>query len=375
MAYRFRRLAKVAARSAARPEARLAAALFQALALALSCPLPSSAQGRDGAKQAWFSGVDPVVQGDRHVDAPKDYMDLFKPGAPWAVGAAGTTAFKISTQLVLRGTDDQLRTVFEGLRQRHIGLAIELGVLVNSEACGKGTEGFGSPPAVETVAKRIKSLGGQLDYIAMDEPVTWGHAKQGKNKLGYAYCQYSIDQLADQAAAKALILKRYFPDIRIGEIDAVNSRLPGLVGAEIGFLDAFHKKSGLKPEFFHADVAWDSDWRPGLEDLANRLRQRGIRFGVVCDGDLNPPSDAQWVARSLERCRMLASDPKTAPDDFVIQTWTAWPHRMLPENDPSAWSYALKATVTTLRRAQSAASSPKAGDGPDRGRAPTNPDR
>src|ERR1700722_8119689 len=75
-------------------------------------------------------------------------MDLFKPNAPWRVGSSRATAFKISTQLVLRGTDEQLRTVFEGLRQRHVGLAIELAVLVGTDVCGKGTEGFGSPLAV-----------------------------------------------------------------------------------------------------------------------------------------------------------------------------------------------------------------------------------
>jgi hypothetical protein len=83
-----------------------------------------------------------------------------------------------------------------------------------------------------------------------------------------------------------------------------------------------------------------------MVDLAQRLRARGIRFGVVCDGDLTPLSDAQWVAQSLERCRTLAGDPDTAPDDFV------WPHRMLSETDPSAWTYALKSAVTSLGEAQ-----------------------
>jgi hypothetical protein len=315
-------------------------------ALVLAWPVNTPAQVRSLTRQFWFSGVDPVVQADRHVDTPKDYMDLFKPDAPWRVGSSSATAFKISTQLVLRGTDEQLRTVFEGLRQRHIGLAIELGVLVGTDACGKGTEGFGSPLAVETVAKRISSLGGELSYVAMDEPVTWGHAKQAKNKLGNAYCRYSVDQLAEEAATKAQVLKRFFRTVQIGEIDAVNSRLLGLVSAEIGFLDALHKKSGLKPAFFHADVAWDSDRHPGMVDLAQRLCARGIRFGVVCDGDLTPLSDAQWVAQSLERCRTLAGDPDTAPDDFV------WPHRMLSETDPSAWTYALKSAVTSLGEAQ-----------------------
>jgi len=40
-----------------------------------------------------------------------DYMDLFKPGAPWASTAAGLKVFQISTQLALRGTDGQLNTV------------------------------------------------------------------------------------------------------------------------------------------------------------------------------------------------------------------------------------------------------------------------
>ena len=89
--------------------------VFPALAL-LAWPISVSAQVASQGRQFWFDGVDPVVQGDRHVDTPRDYMDLFKPGAPWSAGAAGLTAFKISTQLVLRGTDEQLRMVFAGLK-------------------------------------------------------------------------------------------------------------------------------------------------------------------------------------------------------------------------------------------------------------------
>ena len=68
----------------------------------LTWPANAPAEVPNQTRQFWFSGVDPAVQGDRHVDTPRDYMDLFKPDAPWAVGASGTTAFKISTQLVSR---------------------------------------------------------------------------------------------------------------------------------------------------------------------------------------------------------------------------------------------------------------------------------
>jgi hypothetical protein len=293
----------------------------------------------------WFGGVDPVVQQDRHTNAPADYMDLFKPDAPWSDAAAAVKVFKISTQLVLRGTDEQLQAVIEGLRSRHIALAIELGVLVYSDRCGRGTEGYGAPLAVETVAKRITALGGRLDYVAMDEPVTWGHAKQGKNAQGYSYCQDSIEELVSQVAPKLAVLQKYFPGIRIGEIDAVNSRLAGLDDGIIGFIDILHRKTGLKPAFVHADVAWDSNWQPQLENLVARLRARGVRVGVVFDGDPDASSDKQWIAQALDKYRVIMQDPKTAPEDLVFQTWSPRPGHMLPETDPGAWTYAVRNAV------------------------------
>jgi len=270
-------------------------------------------------------------------------MDLFTPDAPWSTGASGLAAFEISTQLALRGTDEQLRTVIDGLTSRHIGMAIELGVLTYSDGCGKGTEGYGSPAAVEAVAKRIKRLGGQLDYVAMDEPVTWGHAKTGRNAQGFSYCHDPVADLADQAAPKIAILRRYFPNVQIGDIDAVNDRYPHLANDIIGFLDALHNNAVLKPAFVHADVAWDSHWQSTLEDVTRRLRARGVRVGVICDGDLTASSDAEWVAQALDRYLLITAKP----DDIIFQTWSPRPTHMLPETDPGALTYAIRYAVTS----------------------------
>jgi hypothetical protein len=314
---------------------------FSALMLMLS----ASVDAQTTTPAIWLGGEDPVVQSDKHKSQPADYMDLFKPDAPWSVAASGLTAFKISTQLVLRGTDGQLRTVIDGLKNRHIALAVELGVLTASDRCGKGTEGYGSPAAVEAVAKRIKSLGGQLDYVAMDEPVTWGHEKTGSNAQGFNYCHDEIADLANQAAPKIAILQRYFPNVQIGEIDAINSRFPHLANDIIEFIDTLHNRTGLKAAFVHADVAWDSNWQPMLEDLTRRLRARGVRVGAVFDGDLNAPTDAAWVAQALERYRVISSNLNTRPDDAVFQTWSPRPTHMLPETDPGAWTYAVRYAV------------------------------
>lgn len=307
------------------------------------------AQGQARQPEIWFGGVDPVVQKDRHIDYPADFMELFQPRAPWAVAASGTQVFKISTQFILRGTEDQIRTLVVGLRQRHIALGVELGLLeARAGDCGAGSEGYGSPLAVEALAKRLSGLGGQLDYVDMDEPITWGHSKP--SEPGKLRCQASVESLVDQTLPKIAVLQRYFPQVRIGMIDAVNSRLPAQNQAIIAFIDRLHGKGGFKLTHFHADVAWNSAYLPLLADLMRRLRARGIRVGVDFDGDLEAKTDASWIASALDHYRLTMNDPATRADDLIFGTWSPLPHRMLPETDPAAWTYALRAAVLDLRR-------------------------
>jgi hypothetical protein len=48
-------------------------------------------------------------------------------------------------------------------------------LIVGSDSCGMGVEGYGNPNTIENTARHIKSLGGTIDYIAMDVPVWFGH--------------------------------------------------------------------------------------------------------------------------------------------------------------------------------------------------------
>jgi hypothetical protein len=82
------------------------------------------------AADYWMQGVDPVVQQDRHASDPTDSMDLFKPDAPWPTVASRLKSFMTSTQMALRGSDDQVKSILDGLGRRHIALTADLGVLV-----------------------------------------------------------------------------------------------------------------------------------------------------------------------------------------------------------------------------------------------------
>jgi hypothetical protein len=54
----------------------------------------NAAAANGSPPQIWLAGEDPVVQKDKHKDQPADYMEMFKPGAPWGTAASGLTAIK-----------------------------------------------------------------------------------------------------------------------------------------------------------------------------------------------------------------------------------------------------------------------------------------
>ena len=331
---------------------RIAIGPILALTLCLAvAPAQVAAQRPDSERSTaiWLSGVDPEAQKARHVTEPADYMDLFKPDAPWKKAASELAVFKFGTRFVLHADDAELKAVIDDLKRRHIAFAVELGVLESGGpgTCGYGVEGYGNPTAVESVAKRVKALGGQIDYIAMDEPVWFGHIVDKVAKSAGRGCRYSLPEIAEKAAAKITVLRRYFPDVKIGDIEPVSARAPGgsqSIDDILTFENLLRQKTGAAPVFVHADMAWAfQGWQPLLESLTTRLRVSGLRFGVICDGDRTSDGNEAWVQQALERCRAVAANPRTRPEDYIVQSWEPLPTKMLTETDPGSLTYEVNA--------------------------------
>jgi hypothetical protein len=216
-------------------------------------------------------------------------------------------------------------------------------VLVGSSRCGMGVEGYALENGVEAVCKRIRKFGGALDYVAMDEPVWFGHVASGGTR-----CRDAIADLAEQAAPKLMLLRQYFPNVQIGEIEPVNTSRNAMsldsrfIDDVMAFDNLLEQKSGVKLAFMHADVAWTSNWSPVLEMMANRAHARRMRFGLICDGDANVGGDEAWVQQAIQRCRTVAANPRTRPDDLIVQSWEPLPTRMLPETNPGSLTFEAK---------------------------------
>jgi len=296
-------------------------------------PSTSSAAG---SKEVWLSGVPPFVREQMFHESDSDYMDLFKPDAPWSKSARAVRVFMINGGLVMHQSDEELKAVFSDLKRRNIALAIEMGLLsgkdsAGQQACGVGVEGFAAPDNAKVVANRIQKAGGVLAYVAMDEPLWYAHHFSGKNA-----CGWTMEDVARDIGPRVAALREKFPAVQIGDIEPVGTAQPPDWVEEISqWTQVYRKVVGEPLSFFHADVAWNGLWQQQLPAVKSRINEARLKFGIIYDGGgAKEESDDVWTREAEQRFRMVESNPSMIPDHAIIQTWARWPKKMLPEDQP-----------------------------------------
>ena len=277
----------------------------------------------DQPTQVWLGGMGP----GGHLPGAPDYIATFEPGAPWARAAAIINVFKVSTNFLAHAPDQAVSTLLEGLRQRHIALAMEGLMLQARPSCGRGVEGYTGPEAISRISARVRNLGGRISYLAMDEPVYFGHTKTGPGM-----CNDSLASLAAQIAPKIRVLQAAFPGMIVGDIEPLTNETVDSLSTILAFAKAFAQETGIRLSFVHADVGWHSDYQPQLAAWRGALHGAGIRMGVICHGDPNLDSDQVWANQAIERSRAVLDDPSERPDDVVFQSWMPRPTYMLPDD-------------------------------------------
>ena len=285
-----------------------------------SVSIPASAQ------EIWLSGVSPFVRQKMFQESESDFFELFTPGAAWSKSAPHVNVFMINAGVVLHEPDNEVRSLFADLKRRHITLGIEMALLSGkgpdgkAQECGVGIEGFGSPDTAKVVANRIQRNGGELAYVAMDEPLWYGHHFAGKNS-----CQWSMERVAQDMTSRIADLRAAFPNVQIGDVEPVGTAQPADWIQEITeWAHVYQRVTGGKLVFFHADVAWTAPiWRQQFSAAKSRLQAEGIKFGVIYDGGGagKQESDELWTQEAEQRFRMVESTPSLIPDEVVFQTW------------------------------------------------------
>lgn len=295
----------------------------------------------------WFAPADTAVRtwaGNRN--GSDDYMELFAPAAPWAQAAARVHIFKMYSSVFLLPhlpgslTDDQIRTVIADLERRNIALAVEHGPLYEDPLpphCGTGVEGFGGSASLR-LAQRIRDLGGELRYLAMDEP--FQHARD--------VCGWSAQEIARNAAASIAQVRKVFPNVQVGDIEVVpgSMAMPDWVLQYGQWMDAWKAASGAPLAFFHADINWGIHQGDAIARARQLAHARGIPFGVIYNGWYTDGSDAEWTA-SGKRNYAAAELGGEVPEQAIFQSWDHYPERVLPETSSSSFTHLVNSYFRT----------------------------
>jgi hypothetical protein len=267
-----------------------------------------------------------------------DYFSLFSATAPWANAAAHVTVFKLYAHMLDIYDDTTLRNMLTDLRRRHIALAIEWGALEPVASCA-WTEGFDFAGSGLHYAQRIRDLGGTLQYVAFDEPF------QHTSFLyqGPGACLWTAQQIAQYASRDLAQIQSVFPDVVVGDIEILpDGDSPGTwLGAYQQWLDAWLAETGKPFAFFYFDVDWVSDWKSPAAALARALKARHIPVGLIYIGNQDAVTDAQWVASAERNAADVEIGVGLKPDQVDFQSWEPLPSHLLPETDPSAFTYLI----------------------------------
>jgi hypothetical protein len=240
--------------------------------------------------------------------------------------------FELSIQLETQASDEQLHEVIDGLRAKHIALALDMlpltgrGERVAPRGCGLQVEGYASALQSVSVAKRFKALGADVVYLDMDEPLYYGHFFNGTNA-----CHSSLDELIADVAAKIRQVRTQFPKAQFGEAEPIIAVTKSGLSDLERWLDAFQSTTGKPLAFLRLDMDWNSPWQGQMAAVARLLKRKGVRLQVIYNGSPRDASDAAWTAHALSNA--AAFEAVARPDDIVIQSWDDYPKRFLPETD------------------------------------------
>jgi len=305
------------------------------------------------AAEVWMASLEPVWRAI-HGWPANDYMRLFQADAPWGQAARGVKVFEVYKKFVEQSSDEDLSKVLGALSRRGMALAMQGTPLIASEACGLGVEGYGPPHDMKDAAARVKRLGGIIDYIALDEPLYYGHVFTRRPLMNYetqapAPCHSPIAELARETALKIAEVRQVFPELKIGDVEPAGVFPAG--GAEFRrmlreWFQAYEGATGRKFAFFDIDVVWlQPDWQSQFDDAVSVVREAGIPLGVIFNGTPTEPTDAAWLTSARAHIRLVESKLGRPPDRAIFQSWTDHPRRILPETEPDSFTNLIKTYV------------------------------
>jgi hypothetical protein len=303
----------------------------------------------------WMSAVDDMPAPKGFV-VDQDYQQLFKPDAPWQKARSHLYGFQLTRRYVMNKDEATLRPIFAWLKQNDIALAVTFGMVPSEDGCGPNVEGMIHNAQGNLVgAQRLKQFGADLEYINIDEPLTFGHyfAERPAGRAKDA-CHYDIETLAGLVADEIWKVRSVYPDVQIIE-DEANAGIG--TPSELGqWLDALKRDLGDEvPVTIRFDIQWDSPvkpWQTSAPPLVRTVLQHGYRYAIIYDGGAKDETDEAWIRTAQNHIKAWEATVQPVPDSVMIQSWQPHPQQLLPETSPTTLPYLVNWYCANSAQAQ-----------------------
>jgi len=285
-----------------------------------------------------------------------DYLRLFDHPEEWTRARSVVTVFKFYAQhtqtpapsIVGPNTYDALvrADAFRKLTTWKIKTAVEAGS-VKEFWCTPDASGMeASIRSTLDAVKAIEDAGGQLSYLAMDEPWVSGRARVCGGP--------DLEPTADRVALYMSTVARARPALKIGLIEAYPFSSADAIETMVQLLRA----RGVPPAFLHMDVDWHS-LQPGvfsrdMKRLQAYAASFNIPFGIIIVG-YNGEADGLYTFDDDALANALADTFQTwdaMPQHIIFQSWvvTSTGLFITPSNLPEDRLYTHTNTVWDLFR-------------------------
>jgi hypothetical protein len=278
-----------------------------------------------------------------------DMLEMFTPEAPWQQAAANVKVFKLYASFLGGAPQDQVDKIVADLNRRHIALGLEAGVMnigpksTNPPCGGLGlVEGYGIPAVARNISQKIKKAGGVISYLAMDEPLWYGHYYKGRPGAQPG-CQSSIDEIVKLMAPTLGVYREEFPDIVVGEVEPTDVAEQSNWQADLSaWATQFRQSTGKPLAFLQFDVLWN---RPNEDKIvvgffryAEAMERQALlgKIGIIYNGSPQDKSDEAWVRSAQDHILSIEVKNGLRPDQAVIQSWVPNPTHAMPDSSPAA---------------------------------------
>ncbi len=274
---------------------------------------------------------------------------FFDSDPPWPEFLNHVTTLGVLTQVLSQIPEDKLAKVVARLKQHHVGLGVEMlaqaYTLPGASAppgCGQGVEGYFAPEVTAALAAKLKRAGGALQFIAMDEPLWFGHYYNEKNA-----CHSSIENVVDRVAANIREYQKVFPDVVIGDIEPFPSitMQPGWEADYQRWLDLFRSKIGKPMAYTYIDIDWNhANWQQGLRTFVSFAHDVHMPIGIIYNAA--PPNktmtNLQWLDDAQRNFTYIEKTLRITPRWAMFTSWVKFPGRAISVPDGLGEDYLVK---------------------------------